>query len=367
MKKNKVKKLNLFQKIGIGLISLIVIFLATFLICSNIYLSPIDDKNDEIIEFVVESGSSKNKIAENLEKEGLIRSALFFKFYIKFNIDKELYAGTYNLTKSMSVDEIIEVLNSNKSLENEGISVTFIEGKRLSTYVTKISEVFGYDEEEIYNILEDKDFIESLKTKYWFITDDIDNEKIYYPLEGYLFPDTYEFNKSATIEDIITKMISTLGTKLEVYKDEIEISDLSIHEIMTLASIVELEGANSDDRAGVAGVFYNRLAGGWTLGSDVTTYYGVKKNFSKDLTYKDLKTCNGYNTRAESTCQIIGLPVGPIASPGLSSISAAIEPEQSDYYYFVADKNKKTYFNKTYGEHSKTVASLKKEGLWYEY
>ena len=104
-----------------------------------------------------------------------------------------------------------------------------------------------------------------------------------------------------------------------------------------------------------------------TLGSDVTTYYGVKKDFSKDLSYSNLKACNGYNTRSESSCPIIGLPVGPIASPSFASISAVIEPEEHDYYFFVADKNKKTYFTKTYSEHTKTVSKLKKDGLWYEY
>ena len=162
-------------------------------------------------------------------------------------------------------------------------------------------------------------------------------------------------------------MIKTMGKKLEVYKDEITVSNLNIHELLTLASIIELEGAGSDDRAGVAGVFYNRIDAGWTLGSDVTTYYGVQKNFNKDLSWSNLKACNGYNTRAESSCPIKGLPVGPICSPSLNSISSAIEPKKNDYFYFVADKNKKTYFSKTYNEHTKVVSNLKKEGLWYQY
>ena len=131
-----------------------------------------------------------------------------------------------------------------------------------------------------------------------------------------------------------------------------------------MASIVELEGVNSADRVNVAGVFYNRLNSGMSLGSDVTTYYAVKKDFSTDLTVSELNSCNGYNTRG--TC-VKGLPVGPICNAGLSSISAAIEPEENDYYYFVADKNKKTYFSKDGVEHAETVARLKSEGLWFTY
>ena len=112
---------------------------------------------------------------------------------------------------------------------------------------------------------------------------------------------------------------------------------------------------------------YNRIEAGWTLGSDATTYYAVNKDFTKDLTNNNLKSCNKYNTRSENTCAFTGLPIGPIDSPSLNSINAVMEPEEHDYYYFVADKNKKTYFAKTYKEHTQTVSQLRKDGLWYEY
>lgn len=361
------KQNNLFNKILFILLGFVALCLLVFVIVSKIYLDPVDKNSDEVVEFVVKPGSSKNAIADSLEKAGLIKNALFFKFYIKLNSSKELYAGTYNLSKGMSVNEIIKVLNSNKSIENESIMITFIEGKRLTDYVKKISDTFGYSEREILSYIDSEEFVNSSIEKYWFITDIVKDEKIYHPLEGYLFPDTYSFKKNATIDEIVNKLILTMGQKLEVYKDELDISDYTVHEILTLASIIELEGASSDDRKGVAGVFYNRLALGEPLGSDVTTYYGVNKDFSKDLSKVNLRSCNGYNTRAESSCPIIGLPVGPIASPSLASISATIEPEEHDYYYFVADKNKKTYFSKTYSEHIQTVSNLKKQGLWYQY
>ena len=370
--KNK-KKNSLFNKILFILLSLIVLALIVFVVVSKIYLSPVDSKNDSPIDFIVEKGASKNAIAEKLEKEGLIKSALFFKFYIKFNSSKELYAGTYTLTKSMDINEIIDVLNSNKSKENESITLTFIEGKRLTDYAKRIADFLNKNNEEqitadeIVKYIDSKEYVDKQIEKYWFITDKVLNKDIYHPLEGYLFADTYEFRKNATLDEILDKLLSTMDSKLTIYKEEIDVSSLSVHELLTLASIIELEGASSSDRAGVAGVFYNRIKNNDSLGSDATTYYGVNKDFSRDLSRSNLSACNGYNTRAESSCPIKGLPVGPICTPSLSSINAVIEPTVHDYYYFVADKNKKTYFSKTYAEHTKTVSNLKKEGLWYEY
>lgn len=364
MKKNK--KLP-FNKISLYIFSIVILVLVIGVITSDYYLSPVNSKDDEIIKFEIESGTGKNVIAEKLEKAGLIKNATVFKIYIKLNSNKELYAGTYNLSKSMSVDEIINILHKNNSLENEVVQVTFVEGKRLKDYAKKIESVFGYTVDEVMDVVDSNEFVDKMINTYDFITDDIKKEGIYHPLEGYLFADTYDFKKNATIEEIINKMIYTMSKKLEIYKENITVSSYSIHELLTLASIVELEGASASDRAGVAGVFYNRIEAGWTLGSDATTYYAVDKDFSRDLSQSNLKSCNKYNTRSENTCSFTGLPIGPIDSPSLNSINAVMEPTDHDYYYFVADKTGKTYFASTYKEHTKIVSNLKKEGLWYEY
>ena len=136
--------------------------------------------------------------------------------------------------------------------------------------------------------------------------------------------------------------------------------------MITLASIIELEAGNSNDRSGVAGVFYNRLKSGWSLGSDVTTYYAIKVEVGeRDLTTKELNTYNPYNTRGPN---MEGkLPIAPIASVGRDSIEAAIEPNNTDYLFFVADKTGKLYFTKTNDEHNRIIKELKTEGLWFEY
>ena len=218
--------------------------------------------------------------------------------------------------------------------------------------------------------MNDSEYIDSLINKYWFLSDDIKNKKIYYPLEGYLFPNTYAFlNKDVSVKDIIEKMLDETNKQLEPYKSKIE--ELtedgyvnSVHKFMTLASVVELEGANADDRASVAGVFYNRVKDGWVLGSDVTTYYYLKiDDFKQSLNGNpNLYTCdNAYNTRCTS---FTGLPVGPISNPGKESIEATVNYTKHNYYYFVADCKGKTYLSKNSTEHYNTIQRLKNEGNW---
>lgn len=344
-----------------------LIFIATLIIgFIGIFIyniSAVNSKNDKLISFTIKNGSSKNLIISNLKKENLIRSEFFSKVIVKFR-NKELYAGTYKLSKDLSTVEIIKMLENQENVENENITLTFVEGKRLKTYIKQIAEEFPFTEDEINAKLNDETFLKSLTNKYWFIGEEIFNKDIYNPLEGYFFPDTYQFKKNSTIEDIIYRFLDTMSLKLNDYKDDIELSKYNIHELLTLASIVELEGVNSKDRAMVAGVFYNRLKLGMSLGSDVTTYYAVNKDFTNDLSQSDLDSCNGYNTRG--SC-VNGLPVGPICSPSLSSIAAAIDPTPNDYLYFVADKEKNTYFSKDNNEHVRTVETLKSEGKWYTY
>lgn len=344
-------------------IIILCILIISFVITFVYSLSPVDKKNETTIKFTVEKGWGKNKVITELKKHNLIRSEFFSKVIVKIK-NEELYAGTYNLSKDLSTNEILTMIANQTNIENESIKITFVEGKRLETYVKQISEKFDFTEDEINAKLSDKEYLNKLIEKYWFITDEILDEKIYYPLEGYLYPDTYEFKKDSKIEDIIEKMLDNMDAKLTTYKDDIKLSTYTVHQLLTLASIVELEGVNSADRSMVAGVFYNRLNSGMSLGSDVTTYYAVKKDFSRDLSQKDLDSCNAYNTRG--TC-VTGLPIGPICSPSLSSISGAIEPTANNYYYFVADKEKKTYFSKNSSEHAETVSKLKSEGKWYTY
>ncbi len=265
----------------------------------------------------------------------------------------------------MSMQEIVEVLSDSKNQKIDTIKLTFREGLNIRGIAQIIEEKTNIKKEDFINKVSDKDFIKTIQKDYWFLTDDIYNEKIYYPLEGYLFPDTYEFEKKdIKSEKIITKMLDNTEKKLNNYKEKINSNELTIHQILTLASLVEQEAVTKEDRALVAGVFYNRLKTNMSLGSDVTTYYAEQKSFKEDLTIDEINSCNAYNTR--STC-IVGLPVGPISNPSTESIEGVMNPTTSDNYYFVADKNGNTYFTKTEYEHNNIIQKLQREGLWYTY
>ena len=343
------------------LVLLAMIFLGGFIY--NYELSPVSRDSEKVIVEIKEG--SIYSIGDTLYKEGLIRNTLIFKVYVKMNGVNSLKASTYELDKNMSLKEIIKVLEAGNGYNPDEITIIFKEGLNVRKIAKLVEENTNNSYDDFMKLMNDSDFIDKKIDEYWFLTDSIKNSKIYYPLEGYLFPETYAFlNKDVTVEDIVDTMLKEMGKVLEEYKDKIENSEYNIHELMTLASIVELEGASADDRASVAGVFYNRLHDGWVLGSDVTTYYYLKiDNFKQSLNgNKNLYTCdNAYNTRCTS---FVGLPVGPISNPGKESIDAVINYKKHNYYYFVADCNKKTYLNKDATGHYNTIQKLKNEGNW---
>lgn len=353
------------KKLKIGVVILLVLLAMIFLggFIYNYELSPVSRDSEKVIVEIKEG--SIYSIGDTLYKEGLIRNTLIFKVYVKVNGVNSLKASTYELDKNMSLKEIIKVLEAGNGYNPDEITITFKEGLNVRKIAKLVEENTNNSYDDFMKLMNDSDFIDKKIDEYWFLTDSIKNSKIYYPLEGYLFPETYAFlNKDVTVEDIVDTMLKEMGRVLEGYKDKIENSEYNIHELMTLASIVELEGASADDRASVAGVFYNRLHDGWVLGSDVTTYYYLKiDDFKQSLNgNKNLYTCdNAYNTRCTS---FAGLPVGPISNPGKESIDAVINYKKHNYYYFVADCNKKTYLNKDATGHYNTIQKLKNEGNW---
>ena len=344
------------------LISLVVIAFSVGFYYKYQISSVSRDSEKVIVEI---KGGSISSIGDTLYENKLIKSKLFFKIFVKLNGVKNLKASTYELDRNMNLSEIIDVLEKGNAYNPDEIKITFKEGLNVRKVAKVIEENTTNSYDDVMNLMDDKDYIDSLINKYWFLGNDIKNEKIYYPLEGYLFPNTYAFlNKDVDVKTIIETMLDEMDKQLTKYKTSIEKSKYSVHEILTLASIVELEGASANDREGVAGVFINRLNDGWTLGSDVTTYYYLKiDDFKQSLNgNKNLYTCdNAYNTRCTS---FTGLPVGPISNPGNESIDASINYDEHKYYYFVADCNGKTYLNKNATGHYNIIQKLKKEGNW---
>ncbi len=352
------------KKILLILIGSLILAGAGLYMFYNLNLKAVSSNSSEV-EFVVPEGSTFYSIIPKLKSEGLIRNELCFKIYVKLNKISSIQKGKYVLNKNMNVEKIVKELSKANTDNPDQISITFKEGLNIRKIAKVVEENTNNTYDDFMSLMGDKEYIKTLINKYWFLTDDILNEKIYYPLEGYLFPETYFFkNKDVTSKEIIETMLDQMSKKLEPYKKDIESSGFSIHQLITLASIVEMEGASSNDRASVAGVFVNRIRDGWSLGSDVTTYYYLKiDDFKVSLNgIPNLYTCdNAYNTRCRS---YIGLPVGPISNPGTDSLISTIKYQEHDYYYFVADCKGKTYLSKNSTEHYNTIQQLKAENNW---
>ncbi|MDO5568621.1 MAG: endolytic transglycosylase MltG [bacterium] len=343
--------------ICISLFLVIILF-----VCSYYFylLTPLSDDNSDIV-VTIEKGSITD-IANTLKDNGLIRNVDAFKLYVKLNNINNLQAAIYTLNQTMSVKDIVEKLELGDSFNPDEVKITFKEGINVRQIAKLISDNTNNTIDDVYALLNDMDYLNSIIDKYEFLTNDILNEDIYYSLEGYLFPSTYIYlNKDVTVKEIVNSMLDKMNTELQVYNDSIASSSFTTHEILTLASMIELEAITEEDRKLVSSVFKNRLDINMTLGSDVTTYYAVKLDmYERDLTVSELNTNNPYNTRGNH----LGLPVGPICNPSIESINAAINDIDSDYLFFLADNTGKVYFSKTGAEQTAIKNKLINEGLW---
>ena len=337
--------------------------------------APENEGNKEII-IEIKSGTSTKEITKLLKNNGVIRNELVAQIYIKLHDVQGLQAGKYLFNGQDSLKTVLNTLETGKVMD-ETVTITFLEGKNMRYIASTIAEKTNNTANDVYELLKDNAYMTSLIDKYWFLSKTILDKNIYYPLEGYLYPDTYSFeNKDVSVKTIFEKMLDQTSKVLAKYKKEGRegqegqegqtIENISVHQMLTIASIIELEGNNSENRAKIASVIYNRLASNMSLGSDVTTYYAIKVDMGeRNLYKKEIETYNAYNTRGPNMNG--KLPIGPIANPSEESITATLNPYKENYLYFVADKNGDIYFSKTYEEHQNTINTLKKKGLWYEY
>lgn len=360
MKKLKLKKKALFIIILLPLLLVLLLFTSIYFY----FTSPVDKKDDTIKQIIIEEGTSTSQIAEKLKASKIIKNERVFRQFLKLKKADNIYAASYYFKSSMTLNEVIDVLKQGGHNLNE-IAITFREGINVLSLANIIEENTSNTKEDVFNTLKDEGYIDSLIDKYWFLTDDIKNKDIYYPLEGYLFPNTYFFaSYDVDVKDIFDAMLDEMDKVLTNYKTDIEKNSLSIHKLLTLASITQSEGVNKDDFKIIASVFINRLNDNMPLGSCVTSYYGVKKSMEEELSLSDINDDNPYNTRGDNPKLI---SVGPISNPGKDAIEAVLKPIKTDYYYFVSDKNNKVYFTKTFEEHEKTISKLQDEGLWLEW
>ena len=349
------KKLRNIMLIILVLVGLLLI---TIGILFKHYTSPTGDSSEKVTVNLKGSGET---IGKELEENGLIHSLTFFKIYLKlFNISG-LKAGKYDLNKGMDLKEIIEILQEGNNYNEDEISLTFREGINMRSVAKVIASNTNNTEDDVFNLLKNKEYLNGLIDEYWFITDKILDSKIYYPLEGYLYPDTYRFtNKDVKVEEIFNKLIKKMDSVLTPLKAKIEKSEFNIHEILTLASMAEKEENKEEYRDEIVSVFVNRIKRGMSLGSDVTTRYALKIDDAKRaLTKNEYAYASPYNTRLTDGSMNGKLPVGPISTVSESSITSAIDYADTNYLYFIANINSnETFFFSNSNDFEKKKSEL---------
>ncbi|MBF1709679.1 MAG: endolytic transglycosylase MltG [Streptococcus sp.] len=309
---------------------------------------PVDTAQTELVSFEIEQGASVKEVSKALEKEGIIRNSKLFNFYLKFKNVSGFKSGLYHVSKSMTLDEIIaELSGQGKDKDQNATKVLIREGEQLTEIAKEVEKSTKYSAEDFMAKVQDEDFLRYLVQKFpKLLTQSYNGYQVKYVLEGYLFPATYDMNDSKTLQMLITEMVAKTDEVMSKYYDKILASDYTLQEIMAMASLIEKEGTKLEDRKKISSVFHNRIKENMKLQTDVSVQYALGEH-KEALSLEDLEVDSPYNLY-----QNYGVGPGPYNSPSEDSIVAALEPEKTDYLYFLADiHTKEIYYAKTYEEH----------------
>lgn len=333
-------------------ISLLVLLL--FLLMGSYYfvqkgLNPVDADSEEVVEIEIPMGSNKKQIGAILEKNQLIHSSLIYQLYLRLNNEKNFQAGTYLMSPSMSLQEIIQYLNEGGTpIIPEPIArLTIPEGLTIEQIAKKVEEQTDFKATDFMELVQDETFIQKMADTYpELLTDALAATETHYTLEGYLYPATYEIFEDTSLEALLTDIIAMENQVMTSYYPQIQENELNIHELLTLASYIEGEGVSDADRALIAGVFYNRLEIDMLLRTDPSVSYALGEHKER-ITFADLEVDSPYNTY-----KYAGIGPGPINNPSESAIRASLNPAETDYLFFLADlKTGNVYFSKDYEQH----------------
>ena len=309
---------------------------------------PVDTAQTELVSFEIEQGASVKDVSKALQDEGFIRNSKLFNFYLKFKNVSGFKSGLYHVSKSMTLDEIIaELSGQGKDKDQNATKVLIREGEQLTEIAKEVEKSTKYSAEDFMAKVQDEDFLRYLVQKFpKLLTQSYNGYQVKYVLEGYLFPATYDMNDSKTLQMLITEMVAKTDEVMSKYYDKILASDYTLQEIMAMASLIEKEGTKLEDRKKISSVFHNRIKENMKLQTDVSVQYALGEH-KEALSLEDLEVDSPYNLY-----QNYGVGPGPYNSPSEDSIVAALEPEKTDYLYFLADiHTKEIYYAKTYEEH----------------
>ena len=328
-------------------------------------LQPVDPNSKQYVRVQIPDGANTQQIGSALEKSGVIKNGLVFTVYAKYKNYTELKSGYYNLQKSMSVEDVIKELQKGGTPEPQEVTLaelTIPEGYTLEQIAHTVGQLQGEFKEPMtaeafMAKVQDETFIAQEVAKYPNLLESLPakDSGVRYRLEGYLFPATYAIKESTTIESLIDNMLAAMDKNLSPHYAAIKEKNLTVNELLTIASLVEKEGAKTEDRKLIAGIFYNRLNQNMPLQSNIAILYAEGKlgqNISlADDAAIDTSIDSPYNVYTK-----VGLMPGPVDSPSLDAIESSINQTKSDYLYFVANvQDGKVYFATTLEEHDKNV------------
>ena len=344
-------------------LKLIIIIAAVLVVLitggSIVYISGIaaaEPGNDEPVNVNIPTGSGASYIVEILDQQGLVKNKTCAKVHARIGGYDTLQANNYVFTKSMTFSEIMDAINTGDFNYISKEKFTIIEGATLPQAAASMAEDLPFTAEEILDKWADEDYLKKLIGEYWFLTDDILKDGIMYPLEGYIYPETYFVTEEEpSLEDITTMILKKTDEELTARKDQISDTGMTVHEFLSLASVVENESLFEADRPKIAGVFINRLEQGMPLQSDITVLY-AKQERRVDVSYADLEVDSPYNTYKHT-----GLPIGPVCAVPGHTMDDVLNYEESDYLFFFATEDGKVLYSKTVEEHNKIVD----ENMWY--
>ena len=329
-------------------------------------LKPVDASSKDYVTVQIPDGANVQEIGSTLEKSGLVKHGLIFSLYAKYYSHANLKSGYYNLKKSMSTDELIQELQKGGTPEPQEpalASLTIPEGYTLEQIAQTVGQLQGEFKEPLtadafLAKAQDETFISQLVAKYPNLLGSLPTKDsgVRYRLEGYLFPATYTIKDGTTVESLIDEMVAAMDKAMSPYYATIKEKNLTVNELLSIASLVEKEGAKTEDRKKIAGVFYNRLNVGMPLQSNIAILYAQGKLGQKISLADDA----GIDTTIDSPYNVythLGLMPGPVDSPSSDAIEASVNQTKSEYLYFVANvEDGKVYFATTKEEHDQNVA-----------
>lgn len=315
-------------------------------------LEPVNEEATNNIAVEIPMGSGITLISKKLEEAGIVKDARVFKYYAKFKNESNFQAGNYSLTQAMTLDEILQTLKTGKLYREPVFTLTVPEGLTLVQIADVVAKKTSYTAEEFMERVTSEDFVQTMMANYPdLVTEAVLNENIRYALEGYLYPATYSFfEENPSLDYIIEEMVRAMNGVVLEFSDAIVQQEMTVHQFLTFASLLEEEATATTDRETIASVFYNRIDQGMPLQTDPTVLYSLGEHKDRIL-FSDLEVEHPYNTY-----KIKGLPPGPIAGAGKVSLEATLNPSDTEYLYFLADKNGVNHFAKTFEEHKENRA-----------